>query len=102
MSAECDCAARLSAGPTKSGRTPFFARYELMRRTTASSPSPSVALDESVLDGVSELATAGAPTASDTPSTTTTPLRMRLFPSIKRLREINGRRRCRPALQLQF
>src|SRR5262249_38634227 len=102
MSVECACAARLSARPTSSAGAPFRVRYELISRTTASSLGSRAAPLEAGFEAATEPAWARAPMVSDTPSKSTTTLRIGRFPDIKRLREINGRRRQRPALQLQF
>jgi hypothetical protein len=89
MSFECAWAARLRAGPTRSGATPFAARYELINWTTVSSPRPSAEpFDESGFNGTTESASARAPTLSDTPSKSTMTLRMRQFPDIRKFRRI--------------
>src|SRR5262249_33983588 len=102
MSVECACAARLSARPTTSAGAPFRVRNELISRTTASSLGPRAAPLEAAFAATTESASARAPRMSDTPSKSTTTLRIGRFPDIKRLRESNGRRRRRPGLQLQF
>src|SRR5262245_17887212 len=85
MSTECERAARVRAGPTRSAGTPFDRRNVLITRTTASSPGVTATPTELSRSGcVTPSASAPALMTSATPSMNTTTPRMRLFSVIRR------------------